>query len=367
MTKRIILWMSVVMTGILHLRAEKPQLRLDYTTEFQTNFGINSLKKPSLEKVNWVNLLHMDFTYSMNKAISFRLSTISISETTKKNIINDMLTFSNIEEESLHLAVSVAGIGFQFPVWGDVSSELFLGVRNLNEDYFTSPCTSFFINSSCGIFPTLSVNYPLANYPCSSLGMDYKIKYKNIGWEFSIYNGVGYKNMSGRDNVFRFAPSSDGVLGVSTFNIENNGSSYYLGGALYLGGSNFDVSGTEESRQKEKKKISQVAWSYAEQKISDNITLLLHYSKAFGRNLECTDYAGGGFMFDGKSHRRNYEVGLYSGFAKFPDNYEFISEVSCKIMNLPFVESGYIQPALHYIKNDHTNGIVGMLRFGISI
>ena len=77
------------------------------------------------------------------------------------------------------------------------NSSLFIGIRNVNEDYFTSPCTALFTNSSCGIFPTISANYPIANYPVASVGIDYKLNLNKWFLETSIYNGTGYRNLSG--------------------------------------------------------------------------------------------------------------------------------------------------------------------------
>ena len=51
------------------------------------------------------------------------------------------------------------------------NQSLFLGVRNMNEDYFTVPFTSFFTIISCGIFPTISIYYTIATYPLSSLSI----------------------------------------------------------------------------------------------------------------------------------------------------------------------------------------------------
>lgn len=99
------------------------------------------------------------------------MASISIAETHERPLIDDWQGFSNIEEENTPLALAVLGIRWQLK-----KSFLFVGVRNLNEDYFTSPYTSLFTNSSCGIFPTLSVNYPIANYPLASIGIDYKYK-----------------------------------------------------------------------------------------------------------------------------------------------------------------------------------------------
>ena len=103
---------------------------------------------------------------------------VCFDKTRPERIINDLQTFSNIEEDNLPCAIAVLGYT---RLVGNVT--LFAGIRNLNEDYFTTPCMSLFTNSSCGIFPTLSANYPIANYPLAALCLDYKMTLGRFGIE----------------------------------------------------------------------------------------------------------------------------------------------------------------------------------------
>lgn len=339
---------GALIIGILHLNAGGTDFRMEYTTEMQTDFR---------KSVNWVNLLRTDFTYSPVRNVSFVMATVSISETTADGLMDDRLTFSNIEEENTPLAPAVIGLE-----WENGASVLFIGVRNLNEDYFTSTVTSLFTNSSCGIFPTLSVNYPLANYPCASLGIDYKLSFDKIGFEISLYNGKGYKDFAGNDNVFRFCPSSDGVISITSLNYTNNVGCYYMGSALYSGISVSDVEGTEKlPEQKKENKVNGVLWGYAERKLSDNVSLLLQVSGSLYEDAECKSYFGIGSLVElgGKA-----EAGAFVGYATFSTEYEVASEFTCKFQ---LRKNLYIQPALHYVHNGHFSGVAGLFRMGWSI
>ena len=55
------------------------------------------------------------------------------------------------------------------------SGHLFVGVRNVDEDFFTSDVTALFQNSSEGIFPTVASSYPIANYPYSGLTLYFDV------------------------------------------------------------------------------------------------------------------------------------------------------------------------------------------------
>ena len=113
------------------------ELQVSYTTELQSDFKQGS---------NWVNLLRLDFTHSLGKHTTLQAATISTARTRSESLADDFQTFSNIEEENHPLALATLGVQQQFG-----HSSLFFGIRNLNEDYFTSPATSLFTNSSCGI------------------------------------------------------------------------------------------------------------------------------------------------------------------------------------------------------------------------
>lgn len=348
MTKRrIIILIPVMIAGAICLRAGETGFRLDYTTELQT--GFNNI-------YNWVNLLHTDFNCAFLWNIGFRISTISISETTDEGIMDDRLIFSNIDGGNIPLALSVIGLE-----WNNGKSTLFFGVRNLNEDYFTSPCTSIFTNSSCGIFPTLSINYPLANYPCSSVGAVYKLTLEKFGFVTSLYNGNGYRAFLGRNNVFRFCPSDDGILLVSSLNYSIHGSTYYMGSSLYRGTVNTDVQGTEKIEKLEEKRLSGVLWAYAEQKLTKRVNLLLQTSKSLYKEAECRNYYGMGVVAD---CGRDIRLGIFAGHADFSSESETAVELTC---NIPVSSKIYIQPALHYISDGHFKGIACLFRMGVSL
>ena len=113
---------------------------------------------------NWVNLLRLDFSMPLaHGAGSVEAATIHAFKT-HDPIVGDWQTFSNIETSNLAAAIAVLGYRH---AWRNAS--LFVGVRNVSEDFFTSPLTSLFTNSSCGLFPTIAASYPIANYPFSGL------------------------------------------------------------------------------------------------------------------------------------------------------------------------------------------------------
>lgn len=216
------------------------ELQVSYTTELQSDFKQGS---------NWVNLLRLNFTHSLSKHTILQAATISTARTRAESLADDFQTFSNIEEENHPLAFATLGIQQQFG-----HSSLFFGIRNLNEDYFTSPATSLFTNSSCGIFPTLSADYQIANYPVASVGLHYELQFTRWSLQASVYNGKGYYRFAGKENVFRFCPQQDGILSVTSLNYQHHDSNYHVGFALHSGMYMDYEEGTPEKTEKERRK-----------------------------------------------------------------------------------------------------------------
>lgn len=329
-----ILVVVALMTGGLHLHAQ--DFGVEYTTELQTNF----------QGCNFVNLLRLNAVVPISKSMAVEASTISIAKTRNERLLDDLQTFSNIEEDNLPLAIAVCGANWQI----NDKHSLFMGIRNMNEDYFTSPVTSFFTNSSCGIYPTISANYPIANYPVASVGMHYCYDGSPIKVQASLYNGTGYNRFTGRENVFRVCPKNDGVFGIAEVEYQHKGSSYFMGACVHY------KSAVSES---EYRKVGSTLWSYAEQKMTNRVSLIAAYSHAFSR-AECPDFIGIG----GKYTTQNCELGIFSDMARFEEATEFATEITGKYQFTPNI---YAQPSVHAIFTGHSFRSVVSLRFGVNL
>lgn len=320
-------------------QAWKPEVGMELTTELQaTHTG----------DYNWANLLRLSASLPMRRGFALEIGTLSACMTADVSIGGDMQTFSNLDAPRIPLALSMLNM-----TWEHGCHTLHAGVRNINEDYFCSPVTSLFTNSSCGIFPTISANYDVANYPMASVGVHYR--YESSGGsggsgssgssgssmvvQASLYNGRGYNRFGGRENVFRFCPKSDGVFGLAEVAYNHSGSSYFVGTAVH---SSPSASG---SRQQ----VSIAPWAYAEQRITDRLFLIAGYSHAFAKSAECKDFAGIGAQYvrehPGRSDR-SLALGLFTDYARFAEGDEFATELTCKVDLTPHL---YLQPTVHAI------------------
>lgn len=318
---------------VVEAKMWKPDWGVELTSELQaTSHG----------KYNFANLLRLHASLPVSSHFSLDVSTLSTCMTSPESIGEDIQTFSNLDAGNIPLALSLCGVNWTSP---SASAEqtrgqhsLFLGIRNMNEDYFTSEVTALFTNSSCGIFPTLSANFDMANYPLASVGAHYRYERvltdgpgedpSLLTLQASLYNGQGYRHFSGRHNVFRFCPQSDGLFALAETHLEHRGSHYFLGSALHF------HHGTGAS-----------PWVYAEQFVSPRLSLIAALSHAFGTDLACRDFAGLGVHY----HLRKARLGLFTDYARFSVAKEWATELTCK---LSVTRHFSIQPSAHFILTD---------------
>lgn len=306
---------------------------IDYTGELHTDFQGGS---------NCLNLLYLEGTWQLTRQVQLKLATLSIAKW-KESLLDDLQVFSNLEAERMALTLPMAGVQYEWER-GNTTHALYAGLRNTGEDYFVSDVTSFFINSSCGIFPTLSANYPIATYPCSAMSLHYGLDTEHWGIRATLYNGVGNYRLTGRDNLWRICPQSDGLLGMAQAEYRQQGSSYFLGGSLQGSTPTF--------------------WSYAEQLLAHqgdySLQLMAAYSLSLDADSPCQRFAGLGF----KLNVRSLEFGLFTDYADFSTQHEYATELVCQ---LPLGRYLYLKPALHYVNGTHSEGVIGMLRFGFQM
>lgn len=312
---------------------------------------------------NWVNLLCLEGEWECGPGKA-GLKSIHIFKTDRNPLFPDRQTFSNIEEENLAASIAVMGYTLGFG-----KSTVFAGIRNVNEDYFISPVTSLFTNSSCGIYPTLSLNYPLANYPLSTWCMDYK--FRSGGWclETSLYNGAAHKGFNKKEHVFMGSPRRDGVFSINSVNYDTYYGSYHYGFALHNRLFPDFQEGAQNSVEQEKekspqKKMNFTWWCYLEQSLFREAKregrLLVQFSRNECTQSVCRRYAGIGFSLTNLILPvKENTLGLFVNRAVFADGTETACEFTWRIEITPMVT---LQPAVHKVFNPEGSFGVAMVR-----
>ena len=341
----------IIVSAAVLCRATAQDLSAEYTAEIQA--GDNG-------RCSLVSLLRIDYIQPICNNVRLEFAGISIARTHGESIVSSLQGFSNIDEDNTAMAPAVAGLAMT-----SGGTKLFAGIRNMNEDYFTSHFTSLFTNSSCGVFPTISANYRIANYPLASAGIHFEQKIKGLTLMSSVYNGKGYKRFTGRDNVFRLCPESDGLFYILSINYQYNGSTYNFGASLHHGSpvpyeETAGLQASEKTQKTQKKTTTGAVWGYAEQMITPQLCAMMQYSANPSKGIACRRYAGIGLV----RTMRNAELGVFAGRAVYKDETEWAAELTCRINCFGH---GYIQPALHFIRNSDGTHCVGLLRMNYTM
>ncbi len=305
----------------------------EFNTEWQWDMN---------NKTNWVNLLRLEFQYSPWKNGSFEAATLHVARTNDP-IIDDWQVFSNIYEENCYAAIAVLGYKHTWE-----HAHLFLGVRNVNEDFFTSDGTSLFVNSSPGIFPTIGASYPIANYPVSGLTVYFDLTFGNWTFMNSLYNGVGYNGWNRHDNPFLVKPKKDGVFDMAQVTYEYDHGFYSAGVAVHNRLFLPDEDG-EIDPEESVKKASCAWWIYGEQALwegehDQKVSLMAQYSENSKKDSACRRYGEVGGIYDFKANH----LGASWQYAKFFQGRERSLELTYQ---REINESIAIQPAFQYITN----------------
>lgn len=296
--------------------------------------------------VKYVNLLSMEASLRTDKWWkngSFDIAFWSVGRTFSHNIANDFLTFSNIEEDNFWLVCSKFGYQQTF---GDFS--LFAGIRNMNLDYFNSPYSSFFTNSSAGIFPTISINYSVPNYPLGAIGLHTEYTKGVINVKNSYYNNLDNVNKALIFN-FKFNPQKYGFVNITQF-------AYMPLDGFYAAGVVLDKLPEESLRYS--------LYMLAEQSIlqtdKQDLGIVAQLGYAPRKSNECYLYYGVGVVMNNLFGRKGRDtVGLNAFRANTSQGAETALEMSYKYIITSHIS---IQPALHYIHRQGKDDLVGLLR-----
>ena len=312
------------------------------------------------KRTNWVNLLRLNMRLPLaNGKGAFEAATLHVAKTKEETILADWQGFSNIEADNMFAAIAVLGY---MHTWQN--AHLFVGVRNVNEDFFTSDVTSLFTNSSCGIFPTIAASYPIANYPFSGLTLYFDVTRGPWTFKNSLYNGTGYNGWKGNDNPFLVRPKRDGVFNISQLEYSAHDARYFAGLTVHTrqhlacgqeafetqdGSSASENDGEEAvSTEKTTNKTTFAWWLYGEQPVwtagDRSVVCMAQYSENTSHKDKCYRYAEVGCAYRDSLN----ECGLSGQYARFQEGNEWSMELTWRRQ---LSETVAVQPSFQYVNN----------------
>lgn len=312
------------------------------------------------KRTNWVNLLRLNMKLPLaNGKGAFEAATLHVAKTKEETILADWQGFSNIEADNMFAAIAVLGY---MHTWQN--AHLFVGVRNVNEDFFTSDVTSLFTNSSCGIFPTIAASYPIANYPFSGLTLYFDVTRGPWTFKNSLYNGTGYNGWKGNDNPFLVRPKRDGVFNISQLEYSAHDARYFAGLTVHTrqhltcgqeafvttDGASASENEDEELAPTEKttSKTTLAWWVYGEQPVwtagDRSVVCMAQYSENTSHKNKCYRYAEVGCAYRDSLN----ECGLSGQYARFQEGNEWSMELTWRRQ---LSETVAVQPSFQYVNN----------------
>lgn len=304
-----------------------------YTAEWQWDMNKNT---------NFVNLLRLELNVPLWNGGTFEAATLHVAKT-NDGIIDDWQGFSNIEADNMFGGIAVLGYMHEWK-----AGHVFVGVRNVNEDFFTSDITALFTNSSCGIVPTIASSYPIANYPFSGLTVYFDVQ--KGGWLFrnSLYNGVGYNGWKHGDNPFLVRPKKDGIFDMAQLEYSHDRGNYFAGVAVHTRQFTIDDEGEMVSAEEAERKTTCAWWVYGEQSLwrsaDKDVSLMAQYSENTSHRSGCYRYAEiGGAYRDSLN-----ECGVSGQYARYHQGKEYSLELTWKRQ---INKNIAIQPTFQYVNN----------------
>ncbi|MCL2414237.1 MAG: hypothetical protein FWC94_03175 [Bacteroidales bacterium] len=351
--KKIVATFFLALVCVVVPKAQ-PNFGVEYITDFQTNFGRN---------YNWSNLLHLSLeipSETINKRWTngrFLIQSRTAYHLFERGVIDDLMGYNNILGE--RIPFSLAMLGYQ-QQWGRFS--VFFGVRNINQDYFTDPYMSLFTNSTPGMLPTLSFNFPLADYPFSAICLHAEFQITD-NWllKTSLYNGIAHNPQKKPLRSFRLNPRNDGIFSISEIVYTQN----RIGQGIY----SFGVAAHSSRRMRPSffAEIEQSIFKNEQHEMGfilqagySHIATSLELNDGLNGDSKCKSILGIGLYFRGLFGKDRCAFGVNFNTANFVGISERALEITWRYQ---WFERLAIQPAFHVVRTGSQTGTVGMLRF----
>jgi hypothetical protein len=305
-------------------------------------------------KSNVVNYLSFTANWQLSGIVAFNMGVLGVDNIRIRQqkswcVADDAQVFSNITINNNHPFL-ISQLGLDFSISNRFG--LFVGVRNMNIDYFIGDYTSLFTNSSNGIYPTISDNFIVPNYPTAAFCLHGTLALKSgFVLKNSFYNGMSYSRL---DKVFRISPKYDGFLNVSQLSYNQR---YNLG----------FVYAKNPTNMTNNKRRNWSLYTLVEQPVTFNKTefgFLLQGGYA-PKSLNNTYlYYGAGIILK-NIFQNDFTLGVQFNRAFYKNtDAENDIELTCR---LPITSHITIQTAIHLLNLGGSHSTATLLRFQVAV
>lgn len=312
---------------------------------------------------NWVNLLSFESEFSLPFELELELELLAVNNLRmaqgKSGVADNLHLFSAIEDTPSTLALMTFGMERGFL---DGGLSLFVGIRNLGRDYFTSPWNSVFTSAMNGLFPSIATNFAVADAPKAAMALHAEWRpSERWGAKLTIYDGVASELWN---ELFRLNLRRDGVFSIGQVSYTGPKGSWW--GCYNLGFTyGYAPSAYTLSRGKSDKSSRGSVWLLAEQplyRFSSERELYMILHGAWAPKSDCDLYGGGALLCRGFIQDGDY-IGIMGSRGLYVGGHETLLEVT---YSYPFAY-GKIQPALHRVHAARGSYTIAMLKLVVEL
>ena len=313
---------------------------------------------------NWVNLLGVDYNFNLWRNGHLTIDLLAVAnlrqELGKSGVADNLHLFSAIEDSPSTLALISLGVGQHLD---EGRWRLFVGIRNLGKDYFTSPWNSIFTSAENGLFPSIATNFVVADAPNSAMSLHAEW-HPSPHWNITatIYDGVASDRWS---DLFRLNIRRDGIFSIGQINYKGSEGSYvgnYTLGATY----GYAPTATELARGRREKSSRASLWLLAEQPLwiangsNRAIELLVH--GGWAPQSDCDLYGALAVICQAPFTPSDY-LGLILNRGLYKGGYETKLELTYAYTWQQLT----LQPALHRVYAERGKFTIAMIKLVLAI
>lgn len=355
----LLLWATTICPASLEAQTlsvatDHPSVTLTTEGLWNTTTGI----------ANWVSLLGVDYDFALWTEGHFTIDLLAVAnlrqELGKSGVADNLHLFSAIEDSPSTLALMAMGVGQHLD---EGRWRLFVGIRNLGKDYFTSPWNSIFTSAENGLFPSIATNFVVADAPNSAMSLHAEW-HPSPHWNIkaSIYDGVASDKWS---DLFRLNIGRDGIFSIGQVNYKGSEGSYvgnYSLGATF----GYAPTASELARGGSHKSRRASLWLLAEQPLwldhhsPRSLELIVH--GGWAPQSDCDLYGALAVVCRAPFAKSDY-LGLMLGRGLYKGGYETKLELTWAYTWQQLT----LQPALHRVYAQRGKFTIAMMKLVLAI
>jgi len=226
MKKNLILSVFLLLISFEKISAQDNSEAKEKSFSFATSYfadGLSNLSGGIKKGTVYMGMVHIMLGFDTEKAGLWKGGNFyaNLSNThggqASADLIGDFQTASNIEAGNLNYMQEL------YYKQSIANFKIFAGLLDMNQEFNVTDYGGLFLNSSSGIYPTISSNLPVPIFPLTALGTEFIIDFSdNFSYKIGFFDGLpdDFQNNNTYNMNWKLR-KDDGYLAVSEFEFKN--------------------------------------------------------------------------------------------------------------------------------------------------